>query len=319
MNTSQTPNGLKITSLFGDDRPRSSDIVTIVVTCNRKGLLLECLRRLLDQSLKTDVLVVDNASTDGTESELKLSGLLDNERIHYLHLNINTGGAGGFHYGLKYAFDRGWNWFWMMDDDAEPHHDALEKLVEQSQDENSIYGSTAVADIQGKIKLCFPIKTLQGKQISLIEDYLPLDEREQVAWLPFLGFFLHRNTILKAGFPDKELFIRNDDVEYSERAKRLGINLYMIKESIIDHPYQPTIPFAILGKQMYYRSMPPWKMYYEVRNKIIIARRHYPVFKGMKSIAGVTFQVFLSLILEKEKKDFLRVFFKGMIDGLRSK
>jgi len=319
MNNSQAPNTLKITVPSGDKKPRCSDIVTIVVTCNRKSLLLNSLKLLLDQSMKTDILIVDNASTDGTESELKTSGLLDNERIHYIHLHINTGGAGGFHYGLKYAFDYGWSWFWLMDDDAEPHPDALEILIKHSPDENGIYASASIADIEGNIKLCFPVKVLHQNKISLIEDYLPLAEKEEVAWLPFLGFFLHRSSIMKIGYPDKDLFIRNDDVEYSERAKSHGINLYMIKDSLIDHPYQPTIPFKMFGRKMYYRSMPPWKMYYEVRNKIIIAKRHYSASSGIRSIAGVTLQVFLSIFLEKDKKEYLSAFIKGIIQGIRTK
>lgn len=319
MNNSQTPKQLKITVLSGDNLSRCSDIVTIVVTCNRKILLLNSLKLLLDQSMKTDILVVDNASTDGTESELRAAGLLDNGRIHYIRLNINTGGAGGFHYGLKYAFEQGWNWFWLMDDDAEPHRDALLKLVENAQDENGIYGSAAVADIVGKIKLCFPVKVLRHNKISLIEDYLPLAEKEEVVWLPFLGFFIHKSSITKIGYPDKDLFIRNDDVEYSVRARLQGINLYMIKESVIEHPYQATIRFNLFGQQLYYRSMPSWKMFYEVRNKIIIAKRHSPVLSGIKSIAGVTLQVAMSIVLEKSKMDYLSAYFKGIIEGIRTK
>lgn len=111
---------------------------------------------MLKQTVSTDVLIVDNASTDGTEDNLISSGLLNNEKIHYIKLDENTGGAGGFHYGLKYACKKGWRWFWIMDDDAEPHHDALEKLVALSNDKNSIYGSAAVADLKGTFKLCFP-------------------------------------------------------------------------------------------------------------------------------------------------------------------
>jgi hypothetical protein len=62
--------------------------------------------------------------------------------------------------------------------------------------------------------------------------------------------------------------------------------------------------------------MPPWKMYYEVRNKIIIAKRHYTLLAGMISFAGVSLQVLLSLFIEKEKYAFVKSYLNGIIDGL---
>jgi rhamnopyranosyl-N-acetylglucosaminyl-diphospho-decaprenol beta-1,3/1,4-galactofuranosyltransferase len=309
---------VKLISPF-ESKTRTSDIATVIVTFNRKLLLRKCIDLLIKQTMSTDILIVDNASTDGTEDNLISSGLLNNEKIHYIKLDENTGGAGGFHYGLKYAFDKGWNWYWIMDDDAEPHQDALEKLVALSNDRNSIYGSVAVADQNGTLTLCFPVKKISHEKISFVEEHNLLNSKELVVWLPFLGLFIHRDILIKVGLPDRTLFIRNDDVEYAERAKKHGIDIFMIKESIIEHPYQPTIRFSFLGRKIYYRSMPPWKMYYEVRNKIIIAKRYYSVLSGIKSISGVTLQVLLSILLEKNKIGFCSAYFKGIIDGTGTK
>ncbi len=317
MNNSLSQNALKISKPLHGKR-RCNNIVSIVVTYNRKEMLLKCLDLLLNQKRQTDILIVDNASTDGTEHKLKSSGLMDEKRIHYVYLNQNTGGAGGFHYGLKYAFEHGWNWFWLMDDDAEPHIDSLEKLFLHASNYDHIYGSVAVSNTDGSVKLCFPAKIIIGSKTKIVEDYDKLASEERVAWLPFLGFFVHRNTIKKIGLPDKKLFIRNDDIEFSERAKKQSIGIYLIKESIIEHPFQPTIPFFLFSRQLYYRSMPPWKMYYEVRNKIIIAKRHYTLLSGIKSFSGVSLQVLLSLLFEKDKNAYLKSYFNGILDGIKT-
>lgn len=298
------------------EKRKSCDIVTIIVTHNRKNILLNCLQLLIKQRIKTDILIVDNASNDGTLEILNHRDLNDNERIHFIRLDKNTGGAGGFHYGLKYAFEQGWDWFWLMDDDAEPHLNSLEKLVQNAVDRKKIYGSAAVQSVDERIKLCFPIKRIVERKAELVENYDNLADKEQVEWLPFLGFFISRNVIEKIGFPDKTLFIRNDDIEYSNRAKQQGIKIYIVKCSVINHPYQPTIPFKLLGRQLYYRSMPPWKMYYEVRNKIIIAKRHCTLLQGIKSFAGVSLQVLLSIFAENDKKAYLNVYLQGTIDGM---
>jgi len=47
----------------------------------------------------------------------------------YVKLSENIGSAGGFGEGLKLAYEKGHDWIWVMDDDAVPMADALEKLA----------------------------------------------------------------------------------------------------------------------------------------------------------------------------------------------
>jgi GT2 family glycosyltransferase len=297
---------------------RCFDTVSIVVTNNRKALLLRCLKHLIQQNVDTDILIVNNASTDGTEEDLIDNGFLDEKRIHYIYISQNIGGAGGFHYGLKYAFDKNWEWFWLMDDDAEPQPTALENIAKVAE-KNNIYGSTAVQLIDNQYMLCFPAKRINDSQFEIISDYENLSPIEQVEWIPFLGFYINRKIIHKIGFPDKYFFIRNDDIEYAIRAKNKGIKLYLIKDSVIAHPFQPTISFNILGHKIYYRGMPPWKMYYEVRNKIVIAKRHYTLLSAIKSIAGVSFQVVMSIFIETKKSSYCAAYIHGILNGVMQK
>jgi rhamnopyranosyl-N-acetylglucosaminyl-diphospho-decaprenol beta-1,3/1,4-galactofuranosyltransferase len=67
-----------------------------VVTWNRRELLAEALAALRSQSLPTaTIVVVDNASTDGTDVALRGESDLD-----VVRLEQNTGGAGGFAVGI---------------------------------------------------------------------------------------------------------------------------------------------------------------------------------------------------------------------------
>ncbi|MEJ5168402.1 MAG: glycosyltransferase, partial [Arcobacteraceae bacterium] len=104
-------------------------ICTVVVTYNRYNLLKECLDALLNQTYKTDILLVDNASTDGTDNKIKEDGYLEHSNLIYRRLESNLGGAGGFHFGVKYALENNYDFVWLMDDDAEPELDCLELLM----------------------------------------------------------------------------------------------------------------------------------------------------------------------------------------------
>ncbi len=49
--------------------------------------------------------------------------------IHYIRMDKNTGGAGGFHEGIKRGYKAGYDWLWLMDDDTIPSSEALSLLV----------------------------------------------------------------------------------------------------------------------------------------------------------------------------------------------
>ena len=83
-------------------------VAAIVVTYNRKELLRECLQALLAQTISNlDILLIDNASTDGTKEYI--ADIVEaNPSICYMNTGSNLGGAGGFHYGLKKAYEMGY-------------------------------------------------------------------------------------------------------------------------------------------------------------------------------------------------------------------
>ena len=87
---------------------KKEKIAAVVVTYNRKELLKECLDALLRQTYSVDsIILIDNASNDGTPEFLKENGYLDNPKIDYVRLPENTGSAGGFYDGVKRGYKKG--------------------------------------------------------------------------------------------------------------------------------------------------------------------------------------------------------------------
>ena len=75
-------------------------LVAIVVTYNRLDQLRKTVERLLESSAAelTGLVVVDNASTDGTAEWLAAQ---NDPRLVNHRLETNTGGAGGFEAGMR--------------------------------------------------------------------------------------------------------------------------------------------------------------------------------------------------------------------------
>ncbi|MBK6634329.1 MAG: glycosyltransferase [Chitinophagaceae bacterium] len=73
-------------------------VIAVVVTYNREALLSECITALRNQSRPLDaILIVNNGSTDGTETWL-------NQQNDLFFINQqNVGSSGGFSAGINWA------------------------------------------------------------------------------------------------------------------------------------------------------------------------------------------------------------------------
>jgi len=103
----------------------------IIVTWNKKNYVIDLLRSLEALNYahdRLDVLVVDNASSDGTVEALKA----DFPAIQLLENKENLGGTGGFNTGLQWAAGQppdAYDYLWLLDNDVQVHQDALLELV----------------------------------------------------------------------------------------------------------------------------------------------------------------------------------------------
>src|SRR5215469_16397890 len=109
-----------------DQAGRDPRVTAVVVTYNRRDLLLEALAAVHAQTRVPDaVIVVDNASTDGTGAAVRAQF----PAVQLAELTRNTGGAGGFAYGMARALDGAADLIWLMDDDTVPEPGALEAML----------------------------------------------------------------------------------------------------------------------------------------------------------------------------------------------
>ena len=83
-------------------------------------------------------------------------GWTNNDTFTLITLPENMGGAGGFHEGIKYAFEQGFDYIWLMDDDGVPAADCLDKLLPFATENN--YLGPLVLDIKQSNNFCFPMR-----------------------------------------------------------------------------------------------------------------------------------------------------------------
>ena len=318
-------------------------IAAVVVSHNRKAQLRRTVARLLAEGVD-HLVVVDNASTDGTRDWL--AGQAD-PRLDVILCPHNLGGAGGFERGLRAAralHDP--DWYVVMDDDARPHPGAIARfraLVAQHPPEDGAgskggpnghagwdalaagvyYPDGAICETNRPSRNPFWcrrsfFRTLLGGGRAGFHvadaDYgvaapLPIDAAS------FVGLFLSRQAILRAGYPRGELFIYGDDVLYTLGLSRAGGRIGFAPWLGFEHD---CTTFR-RGEGQIHR--PLWKVFYNYRNGLFAYR----------AAAGpVLFWLVLLLSLPKwalkvrcydpqERWPYLQLLRVAVADGLRGR
>lgn len=205
-------------------------VAAVVVTFNRLELLKQCVDSLRAQTVYCDILIVDNASTDGTGQ-----WVASQPDLAYQNTGSNLGGAGGFNLGMRWAVEAGCEYVWVMDDDTLPKPDALEKLLEADRILKGGYGWLSSVALWTDGSEC---KMNRQKLKKSYYDYSPLLKYGlvQAEQATFVSLFLRRETILRVGLPIKEFFIWGDDIEFTRRiAVREGTPCFLAGGSQVVH------------------------------------------------------------------------------------
>ncbi|MBF1741999.1 MAG: glycosyltransferase [Veillonella dispar] len=209
----------------------NKSVAAIVVTYNRKDLLLENIECLKKQSESDDldIIIIDNASTDGTDSVLQ-PYILD-KSIIYINTGSNLGGAGGFNFGIGYAAKQQYKYLWIMDDDCMPNKSALKEFFNADLTLQGKYGFLSSKVLWKDNSIC--TMNIQRKTMfENIKDFsTPL---VPCVMASFVSLFIPVKVVKKFGLPIKDFFIWTDDWEYTRRISR-NIPCYVVNNSIVIH------------------------------------------------------------------------------------
>ena len=290
-------------------RPR---IVAVVVTFNRLALLQRLLERLADVPELCEVLVVDNASTDGTGTWLATRGA---GAVTARTLPTNRGGAGGFHEGLAWALERDADLVWLMDDDGLPDVDCLDQLLLET--DNLDFWGPLVVDEADPDRLVFPIR-LPGstRVVHAVDDVRRAAKKDRIDGIviPFNGVLVTRALVAEIGLPRAEFFIWGDDHEYRLRAEGAGARIATVVGAQVRHPAVGDLGTPMLfGRTTYNHTSSDLKHYCMARNNLVNLRTYRGNLHALAFVAKTLW--FYSATRPSVAR--LRLSARGMYAGLR--
>jgi len=281
----------------------------VIVTFNRSDKLMKVLDALAAQTRRPDVvIVVDNASTDDTPERVAARAAAD-PSIRHLRLPKNVGGAGGFHAGMKAAYQLGAQFFWISDDDAYPNPDALEAL------HDALSGFEADTGWRPSFA-CSRVEWIDG---TLCEMNTPRPVwdwarfvRPDRAWAlvdsaSFVSVMIPRWALTEHGLPIADYFIWFDDAEYTRRIARSYPGIF-VPESVVVHdtPDNRGVNFGLVDE----KSL--WKFKYGARNETSWRRREMGLVGVLAYAYGVRRQMKQGHVPGRMRREIYRAILKGL-------
>jgi GT2 family glycosyltransferase len=274
-----------------------------VVTYNRQELLARCLDHLQEQSKAPDgILVIDNASTDGTAGMLARRAGIE---VHRMAENL--GGAGGFRCGLEIAHEAGYDWIWLLDDDTLVEPGCLEALL-AGVDRAPRPPSVMTSVVRWRDSSLHPMN----------RPWLRMNRRGEFAVAAgaglapiraatFVSTMVHRDAVARHGLPPGHYFVWLDDIEYTARVLREEAG-YMVPESVAVH-WTPRAYDTVSDTRE--------RFYFKVRNQLWLLRG--PSFAGLERLGYANSWlrgIATYLRGSAERGPAVRTVIRGLRDGL---
>jgi len=295
-------------------------VASVTMAFNAAGALPRQMEALLAQTHSLqEIIVVDNASSDGTSAMLA-------ERypqVTVLRMPENIGAAGAWAAGLSYAaLEKGHGWVWTFDDDSVPEQNALDTLL------SGLENLGAAGPEVGMI-VPMPINRETGAQ------YPPLfwrngfvkstiEQASRPVWFADLaiasGCLVRREAVRSVGVPRADFFMDVFDFEYCLRLRQDGYKIAVVSGAEMAHEVGNTRKVSLPGYKRLWMNQPPWREYYISRNLTYLAWGLYPNISTKMSMARYLAVHFAGVLLFGSNKLACAArIIQGFGDGLRGR
>lgn len=208
-----------------------TNVVVVIPNWNGEDFIAECLASLKEQSLKHDVIVVDNGSVDSSVNIIEASF----SHVRVLRFDDNAGFAGGVNRGIRPALNEQYEYIALFNNDAFADKHWLSNLVQAAEkhpEAGIVTGKFMRMDKKHVDSTgdCYSIWAMPFPRGRNEIDNGQYDTAEYV-FSGTGGASLYRASMLEEiGLFDEEFFAYYEDVDISFRAQLYGWKVW----------YQPT-------------------------------------------------------------------------------
>jgi len=289
---------------------RCPSVSIVIVNFNGRELLKQCLRTLLGTGYPNyEIVVVDNASTDGSLTELKQSFGSDS-RIRIVENSENVGHSEGCNIGARMTKGQ---YLVFLDSDIEfDDEDWLWELVRVMENDDTVGLAQAkivlAEDKRCLDSVCVAVDALGTWAANYGAKEEGFKENFEILAASSGCCIVRRDVFDEVGGFDSDYFIYDDDTDLSLRARLLGYRVLFVPSALAIH--RGGILRGVSGLMLYHSSknrMSTVLKNYELRN----------VWWRFSVLAFFTFMVSVGFFAVK-KHDEAKATLRGLINPIRA-
>ena len=254
-------------------------VSVIIINYNSSAYTIDCVKSVFektDNSISTEVIVVDNASQDGSIAMVQK----DFPRVHLITNKENYGFAKGCNIGAAVAKGK---YLLFLNSDVELEEDTIQELMKTAESNNAGIVGCTLRNPDGTDQRSYGafytipniIRLLYGGEKAELKHYR-MRETGTVDWVTGGCMFVKREDFQKLHGFDEKLFMYMEDVELCYRAHHTGIPVYCNPAIVVQHLGQGSSnkTFAIVqiykGLQYFYKKHKNPVQYYLVKSVLMV-------------------------------------------------
>lgn len=260
-------------------------VATVIVTYNGEQWIDHCLQSLLASVYPTDIIVIDNCSTDRTVVLIK-------QKYPYIHLIENRDNKGfgqANNIGIRQALERCADYVFLMNQDAWVAPDAIGRLVEAAKN-NEMYGILSPVHFNGKGNaLDHGFAHYAG-----VSDYLQLEKQhgaDLLFPLPFVNaafWLIPAEVVRKVGGFDSCFFYCGEDVNW---VHRLAFHGYKVGVVPLAHAFHDrSVRPLSHDKQLHLNNVYHWCEALNIQRSLFASFLYGPMALLKRWIVSLFFQ-----------------------------
>ena len=253
----------------------ADQVGVVLINCNGGKFTIPCIRSLLSGTIKPHkIIVVDNASTDGSDNEIAASF----PGIQLIRNKTNIGFAAGNNIGIRELLNQGYEYIWILNNDTELDADCLRRqynFLESNPNIAGCCGKILYSDFREKIWYAgtqLNRFALRVRSKGMLEtDNGQHDLPQKTLFITGCSMFIRSKVWQKVGTFYEKFFIYYEDFDWCLRAEKQNLDLWYLPEAVIYHKVSGT-----MGKTNERQTplvTPPRVTYLIQRNHIFILRR----------------------------------------------
>lgn len=215
-------------------RNRSPKVNIIVLNHNGKDVLRKCLASVFRVDYPDfEIVVVDNASDDGSIEEAKK----DFSKATFIKNSRNLGFSAGNNIGIRYSLEKQAEYVLLLNSDTEVEKDFLGKLIGLMGSDPKI-GVLSPTILEGDSdRVWFSGGRIDWKRMRTthLRDRIDGAAFRRTEFVSGCAMLVRKEVFAKIGLLDEEFFLYWEDADFSVRAARQGFRLAVAKTDGVRH------------------------------------------------------------------------------------